>query len=1091
MSLQFVFGRAGTGKTKYCFEEIKKNIENTNKIYMITPEQFSYMQEKMLLDSLETSAVLNAEVITFNRMLDRVGTEVGGTYENLITKSSKAMLIYSILQENKDNLTFLGKSDDNLELAIKTITEFKKHSVKIEDLEKNANEVEDKTLKLKLNDMALIYKTYENLMKEKFIDEDDKLTKLGKLLEKSTMFEDALVFVDEFAGFTSQEYKILKQIMKKAKKVIITACIDYKAQTEIFNPNKQVVEKIINLAKEENIKIEEPIILEEAYRFKNDELKHLEANIYENTYTKYNEEVKNINLFLANNTYSEIEYVAKQIVKLVRDEKYEYRDISIITKNIDSVSSIAKAVFSKYQIPIYMDEKDELSQNIAVKYILGILEIFSKNWSSEAVLNYIKLGFTPLLEEDIYKIETYVKKWGIRGNKWYKEDWTYGDDIEHINSLRRTIVEPLLEFKDNLSKRKTVEDISKEIYSFLMRNNFYEVINQKIDLLEQKQELKLASEYKQSTENLISVLDEIVEIFGEKKISFEKYQEILKTGLKYRELGSIPQTLDQVVLGDVDRSRTHKVKACFIIGMNDGVFPSINKNEGFFNDRDRDVLKELGTELAKGTIEMIYDEEFNIYKALTIAEDKVFLSYSSSNIDGSSLRSSVIITKIKRIFPQLIEYSDVTEKITEVSVPHGTFDELLYNLRQYQDGNEISDVWFDVYNWYNQNENWRNRLQKAMKAIFYTNTAEDISIDNIKKLYGNTLKTSVSKLEKYKECPFSFHMKYGLNLKETEEFKIKSIDTGSFMHDVVDTFFEQIKDEKLSDLTKDDVAKIVNDIIEEKLLIKQNAIFTSSPKFIVLTNRLRKVVTESIYYIVYQMQNSNFEILGNEVEFCEQIDNVEIAGKVDRLDVAENKEGKFIRIIDYKSSSKNLDFNKMVTGLQIQLLTYLDVMSEKTKAIPSGMLYFNLIDPIISKNRNLSDEEIEEELRKAFRMKGIVLADINVIKMMDKTLDSGTSKIIPVTLDKSGNISSLKSNVITKEEFTNLQKQMKRLIKQISSEILSGKIEIKPVYDVKQKKSACEYCQYKTICAFNSKQNTYEYIQNKTKEQVLEELKKE
>ena len=1091
MSLQMVYGRAGTGKTAYCFNEIKNNINLVDKIYMITPEQFSYMQEKRLLESLETSAVLNAEVITFNRMLDRIKTEVGGIKETLLTKSSKAMLIYSILQQNKENFTFLGKTDENIELALKTITEFKKHNVKIEDIEKNISEVEDKLLELKLTDMNLVYKAFEEFKQERFIDDDDRLTILSKLIEQSTMFDDSLVFIDEFAGFTAQEYEIIKQIIKKAKKTVITSCIDYSDDISIFDPNKQVIEKILDLAKEENVKIDKPIILDNTYRFKNDELKHLEKNIYANLYEIYDKELENIELFLASNPYTEIEHVAKKIIELVRDKNYKFNEISIITKNIDGISSIAKAVFGKYEIPIYMDEKDELTQSIAIKYILSVLEIFSKNWSQDAVLNYIKLGFLSLEKEEIYKLENYVKKWGIRGNKWYKEDFKNGDNLEELNNIRKKVVEPLLEFKENLSRQKTVKDICKAIYLFIENNNFYNKLNEKIKVLEEENELKVASDYKQSIENLILVLDEMVELFGDNKISYENYLNLLKIGFKYRELGSIPQTIDQVILGDVDRSRTHKVRACFIIGVNDGVFPSVNKSEGFFNDDDREYLKALGTELAKGTMEALYDEEFNIYKALTTAEEKLFLSYNSQNIDGETLRSSTIITRFKKIFPKIIEESDVTKKYTEVSSLQSTFDELLYNLRDYLDGVKIQDEWFDVYNWYNQNENWHGKLQEALKGMVYKNIADKINDENIKKLYGKTLKTSISKLERYQECPFSFHLKYGLNLKETEEFQIKSIDTGTFMHDIVDTFFEEVKEEDLKSLTKEDVKEIVNKIIEEKLELKKNAIFSSSAKFIVLTNRLKKVVTESIYYIVYQMQNSSFKILGNEVEFSETIDNVEIVGKIDRLDTAETKDGKYIRIIDYKSSNKTLDLNKMVAGMQIQLLTYIDVMAQKTKKEPAGMLYFNLIDPIISKNRNLTDEEIEIEVRKAFKMRGLILSDVRVIKMMDNSLDTGSSNIIPAALDKSGNINKAWSSVITKEEFTLLQKKIKRLIKQISNEILSGKIDIKPTYNAKQKKSSCEYCPYKTICGFNPKQNGYSYVPNKKKEEIFEKLAKE
>jgi len=388
-----------------------------------------------------------------------------------------------------------------------------------------------------------------------------------------------------------------------------------------------------------------------------------------------------------------------------------------------------------------------------------------------------------------------------------------------------------------------------------------------------------------------------------------------------------------------------------------------------------------------------------------------------------------------------------------------------------------------------QNEEWKVKLENSLKAIEYSNIPEQVTLENIKKLYGNNLKTSISKLEQYRKCPFSFHLKYGLKIKEKDEMAIKSIDTGSFMHDIIDEFFKTI--DNVENLEEKDIEKIVSDIIEEKLLLNKNYIFSSKPKFIVLTKKLKKTVTESIKYIVYQMQNSNFKLLDTELEFSEKIDNIELTGKIDRLDIAENAEGSYIRIIDYKSSSKNIDLNEVVAGLQIQLLTYINAISEKENKIPAGVFYFNLINPIVQSNKNLSDEEIKQEIMKQFKMKGLVLSDIKVIKMMDKQIEKGASNSIPVYIDKDGNISKTRSNVIEKEDFINLQKKVKTLIKQISKEILSGNINIKPMYNCKTNISACEYCKYKTICTFDSKINTYEYLKNKPKEEILKEIKEE
>lgn len=1087
MGLRFIYGRAGTGKTTYCFNEIKKGINKNKKIYIITPEQFSYSAEKKLLEILETDASINAEVVSFSRLANRIFTEVGGANDILISKSAKAMLIHSILEKEKKNLKFLGNSKDNIDLVLKEITELKKHNISTEILDNEINNIENIELKEKIKEINNIYKKYENYIKNRFIDEEDILTKLYSKIPQSKVFENSVVYIDEFAGFTKQEYNIVTEIVKKADEVNITVCTDNlekntDKENDIFYFNKQFIKLLTECGQNVDEKIEKPIFLKNKFRFKNSELNHLEENIYNINYNIFEGENKNIKLFIAKTPYTEIEYVAENITKLIREQGLQYNEIAIITKNIENINNIAKAIFSKYNIPIFIDEKTEITENIIIKYVLSILEIYSSNWSTESVFNYIKSGFVDIDKNDIYKLEKYTKKFGINRNKWYKKEWQENEE------LRKKIVNPLLNLKKELEKEKTAKKISENIYKYLIENNIQEKINKKIDKLIKINENKIAEEYASSLNILIDVLDEIVAFFQDEKMSYDEYKEILKIGLKNKELGKIPQFIDQVILGDVNRSRSHKVKAVFIIGINDGVFPSINKNEGFLNDNDRELLKNNNLEIAKGTLDNLYEDQFNIYKALTTAEEKLYLSYTSSNKEGAALRPSVIISKIKKIFPGIKEESDIINKKSVITNKRATYEELLKNIRKLKNGEKIDDIWIDVYNWYNQNEYWKDKLNNNLKGLEYTNKAEKIKKENIKKLYGETLKTSISRLEQYRRCPFSFHLTYGLKLKEQEEYKLNPIDTGSFMHDVVDSFFERVEDIKV--LENEEIEKIIEEIINEKLKLEKNYIFTSSPKFIVLTNRLKKTIKESIKYIVYQMKLSDFQVSGHEVEFTKKIDNIEIIGKIDRMDIGENEDGEFIRIIDYKSSEKNIDLNQMMAGTQIQLLTYIDAISEQEHKEPAGVLYFNLIEPIISSSKNLTDEEIEEKIRKSFRMKGLILADIKIIKMMDKTLDKGASNIIPAYIDKEGNISKNRSSTVTKEQFSNLQKTIKKIIKQISEEILSGKIDIKPLYNKASKSASCKYCEYKTVCAFNPNINKYEYLQNKSKEIILEEIKK-
>lgn len=906
MSLQLIYGRAGTGKSTVILEQVKNNLHSEVKQYIIIPEQFSYSEEKKLMAELQENSIINAEVITFKRMAERVQTEVAGRTKSLLSKSGKAMIMYSILDKQKDKLQYIKNSSNNIDLGIQTIKDFKKNVIKYQDIEGLIESVDKPLLKAKLQDVNIIYSEYEKCIQEKFLDEEDKISKLATSLESSTMFDNSDIYIDEFSGFTKQEYQVIAKLLKKARKVRLAICLDElneKNKTDIFYFNKSAVEELIDIATECGVEVEKPIYLNKQYKLKNPEIKHLEQNLYAPTYAKYAGEVKNIKTILTLNPYEEIEYVAKNIIKLVRDEGYKYSDIAIIARNIDEVQSKVKAILGNNGIPVFIDNKEDLARSQFIKYILALLEILAKNWSQEAVISYIKSGFLKIDEDDIYKLENYVIKWGIQGSKWYKEDWEYEE--ENFNELREKIVLPILDLKAKLEGQKTATNISKAIYSFLDKNDIYTQIEEKIKKYEESGNILLSKNCKASLENLIEVLDEIIYIFEDQKMSFEKYREILKIGLSYKELGNIPEVIDQVILGDIERSRSHEIKIAFILGVNDGNFPSINKIEGFLNDDDRETLKSLGKEIAKGSLELTYEDQFNIYKALTTAKEKLYLMYTSTDKDGATLRQSILITKIKRIFPNLKEESTILNSEPEITSKQATFQELLFELQKLKNGEQIDDIWYEVYNWYKTDPKWSNILGKAMIELKYLKTPEKISKENIEKLYGKTLKTSISKLETYRRCPFQYHLKYGLKLQEKEEFKVRAIDTGSFMHEVIEEFFRRAEDVKK--ITEEEISKLVDEIILDKLSLRKNYLFTSNKKFIALTNRLKRIINKSLGYIVYQIQNSDFTVLANEVEFSKTINNVEITGKIDRVDIS--NDGDFLRVIDYKSSSKNINLN--------------------------------------------------------------------------------------------------------------------------------------------------------------------------------------
>lgn len=765
---------------------------------------------------------------------------------------------------------------------------------------------------------------------------------------------------------------------------------------------------------------------------------------------------------------------------------------------MNSYSSLIRAIFNKYDIPVFIDEKRDLNQNIIIKYILGLLEVISKNFSYDSVISYIKTGFCGIEEDEIFKLENYCTKWGIKYSKW-KNDFEYGikdekdkQDVQRLNEIRKEIINPIIKLKNDLNNKKTYEAISRLIYEFIVSQNIENKVIEKIQKLEDKGLIDLANEYKKSYEIVISLLDDIVETFGDTETAIEKYINSFKVGLKNSSLGKIPGTQDQVIVGDVERSRSHKVKVIFIIGINDGVFPSNNKDEGFFNDSDREILKLNGIELAKGTIENLYEENFNIYKAFTTAEEQLYLSYASTDSEGKSLRPSMLIIKLKKIYLSLKEESDVITKKYEITNKNVTYEQLLENIYKLNENEQIDDIWYMVYNYYKNQNDYQISLKNDLEGLEYTNLPKDIDKEIVDKLYGNTLNTSVSRLEKYRSCPFSYYLQYGLKLKEKEELKVQSFNTGSFMHETIDSFFQLVREENLSlaQLMTDEemIEKLVAQIIEEKLKLSSNYIFTATSKYKILVKRLKKIITKALKYIIEGLVYSEFDIQGTEVEFSnkgkykpiilnlEDGKKVEITGKIDRIDTAQNEDGKYLRIIDYKSSAKNIDLNEVYAGLQIQLLTYLDAVCKQEDLMPAGILYFSLLEQMVKSDKKITEEEIENEIRKNFKMKGLIVADVKIIKLHDKILETGSSKIVPAAITSSGEVNKRWTSGVSKEEFKVLQDDIQKIIKDIAKEILSGKIDLKP-YN-KKGRTPCKYCEYKAICGFNTKNpgNCYNYI---------------
>jgi len=1141
MSIRFIYGRAGTGKSKFCIDEIKNNIaeEADNKLILLVPEQYTFNTENKILKFIGERALLRTEVLSFKKMANEVSEECGGRVKDIIKESGRNMLIHRVLNENIDFLDYfkrISREQGFNEIISEIISEFKKYNVDIETLRKIDEKVDNIELIQKLNELTIIYEAFNSKMHESYIDGDDELTLLSKKLLENDIYKGAEVWIDEFTSFTPQQLEIVRLLAKRCKRVNITLCMECKSLegediTDVFNTIKSTENNILKIMKENNVAYDEPIDLNNniSYRFKDNlELKHIERYFFTYPFNEYDKSCNRVEVYKANNIYDEVDRVAKSIIELVREKGYRYKDISVVCRNIDDYEKVTSVIFNDYDIPYFLDKKTQLLSNPLIILISSAFEILFKNWSYESIFKYLKSGLVGIENSYIDILENFILEHGIKGYKWtvkeiISEKWfNNNEELTKekilISEIMDEIRTPLMTFHNKINGKYKVRDICTAIYEFLIDVKAFERINNWIENFERIGLEDKVKEYSQVQSIVVDILDQAVDVIGEEILDSFEFFKILNSGFTNEKIGVIPVALDQVNIGDIARIKGRDVKVLYIVGINDGVLPSSKKDEGILSDRDRGILNEIGVKLASTTRNKVFEEQFLLYTALSISSEYLMLSYPMADFEGKSLRPSIVIPRIKKIFPKLVEESAIydlksrKDKISKVIAPIPTFNELIVAVRRDFDKEDIEAYWPEVYNWFKENDDFKDKVKNIFKGLTYSNVGDKVAKKKLRKLYQNDmgkLVFSVSRLEKYAECPFSYFVQYGLKAKNRKVYEFTPPDLGSFVHEMLDSFTNKIKDEGIlwSELDTEKCNAIVSNIIDKKLNVESNSILNSTKKFKYLAQRFKRVISKSVSVIANQIGKGEFEVFKTEFNFgsfssgeaitldLESKEKIYLQGRIDRIDTLDLDGETYIRIIDYKTGAKKFDLNELYYGLQMQLLVYLDALIKNSKYIldkqvrPGAVLYFKIDDPIIKGKKEMTTEEVQQEVLDALKMKGLILKDARVVRAMDKDIE-GYSLVIPAAFKTDGDFKA-NSDVVTEDEFTLLRKYVNKKMIELCEDMLSGDIKIEPTKH--SNRTHCEYCDFSAICQFDSsiKDNKYKIIMKKPQNDIWNSIEKE
>lgn len=1149
MSVRFIFGRGGSGKSTYVLNEIKKRVQDdeTTPVIMLVPEQYTFEMEKRmsrLFQGKEKDKFLRSRVLSFKTMSNIVFSRVGGLTEVNINSSGRAMMTYKAIENVSKELNIFSKSSSQsgfVSSISDMISELKQYNIGYDMLDNISGEIENENLRLKLKDISKIYKEYEEKLHENYIDSQDMLISLSDKLGLSGYFKDAYIYIDEFTGFTPNQYRVLKQIFKEAKEVYISLTVDNPqyisySKSDAFSRTKFTYQKLIKLCAEEGISLLPSVNInsEKIARFKDcEELLHLEKYYNAYPYKTYDKATNNIKIKEFNNLYSEIEEIAKEIVNLVRDKGVRYKDITVATRDLNKYDFLVNSIFKEYEIPNFIDKKREAKSNPIIVLIISVLEMKGRRYSYETMFRYLKSGLIGIDSSDINLLENYVLANGIKGKKWFEEVWEYkinhntNEESEYeieiksrVNETKNKALTPIIHLQGKLKGKNKVEDICRYIYEFLLEIEMPTTIENIIMDFKEKGELDIANQYSQVWNIVVDIFDQMVEIMGKETVSLDKFIRLISLGFDEYKLGLVPPSIDQVLVSSIDRMKNPNTRYLYLVGTIDGTFPLIAKDNGLLSDNDRHSLGQKGIEVDIDSKTKTFEEQYLVYKALTSTCENLIVTYPIADHEGKTLRPSVIISRLKKIFPNVDNKSylikdDITtseEILNEISTKSPTFNALINEIKEYDDGKDINDLWLDIYRYYATDDDYKNITEKVISGLNYTNQVAKVEEDKIRKLYENK-SLSVSRLEKYAQCPFAYFIQYGLKAKERKEYSFTAPDLGTFIHNILDKFSKQLINDNLNwrDIDYNYINNNVSNIVAEFVSKIPGYILKSSERYKYLAQRLKNMLISAISIISEQIKQGSFEPIGYEVDFggkkgkyppikivLQNGEEINLRGQIDRVDKFENEEGKYIRIIDYKSGKKDLSLTDIYYGLQLQLLVYIDAILasgeySNENINPAAILYSRIDDPIAKFDENKDDEEIRENILKSLKMQGLLIKDSNIIKQMDKSLESGektTSLIIPANLNKDGTLGRHTKGV-TYDEFDTIRKYVKDLIKDLCEEMLSGNISISP-YKNKDNMS-CNFCTYSSICQFDTtlKDNKYKIINKKSDDEIIKMMRGE
>ena len=1108
MPLKFVFGPSGSGKSSYLYQHvIQESMKYPERNYIVlVPEQFTMQTQKDLVMMHERKGIMNIDVLSFARLAYRVFEETGGGSLPVLDDEGKNLILRKIAGDYESELKMLGghmKKQGYISEVKSVISEFTQYDIGEDEIERVMESAgESSRLYYKLADIRLLYRGFTDYLREKYITKEELLDVLSREVEKSERLKNSTVVLDGFTGFTPVQDRLLGELMRHCREVIVTVTMDrrenpyvYEHPYQLFALSKQMVTSLLQIAKQNKIPVEEPVELYDhvPWRFKEQEaLAFLEKHLFRYGAGAYEKEQEQVKLHLAKNPREEAYAVAEQVRRMMREDGYRLRDIGVIVSDMDVYADHLKQAFIKYDIPFFMDHKRSILLNSFVEYIRSVLHMAEQSFSYESVFRFLRTNLAGFTYEEIDELENYVIGLGIKGYKHWQEKWTRKlkgmaqEDLDKMNHYRRQLVEKV----DGLiyvlrQRRKTVADITRAIYEFMVQENLQVRLAEQEELFKAKGELALAREYAQIYRIVIELFDKFVELLGDEEVSLSEYCKLLDAGLEEARVGVIPPEVDQVVIGDMQRTRLKDIKALLFAGANDVYLPGALLRTGLLSELDREKFAREKLTLSAGGKEKAYVQKFYLYLNLTKPSEKLNIYYSKVSADGKSVRPSYLIQELQKLFPKL-KVRDEERYLKEQELTENIgFDRMIREFVQKR--HETDGAWCELYSWYKKNPKWQEKVERFLEAGYYRKPLDALTEEAAKRLYGEEFETSITRMERFAVCAFSHFLTYGLGLREREEYDFQAADLGNVCHRALERFSYKVERETGDwlKLTEEQRNQYVEESVEEAIADYGNSILYSSSRNAYLIVRMKRMLEKTVWALTKQLAAGDFKPSAYEMRFAN--------GKIDRVDTCEDGDCIYVKVIDYKTGSKSFDVTALYHGLQLQLMVYMDAALQleqkkhpEKEILPAGVFYYRIQDPLIDRPK---EGEEQESILKELKPDGMISLEKEVLEHLDHCM-VGESSVIPVKYNKNGSLSK-SSKAASAQDFYLMMKYAVNKVEEIRQKILSGDVKVNPYR--RGTETSCDYCSYRQICGFDTKMEGYRYreIDAMSVDKVIQAIKGE